>query len=219
MSSIFSSNQIGDESSLVIAYNQKPRQKGCALYHNMVTSKGFITISNILREYSKGNFTYLLQNLSNINYTTLSVELYKLKRYNRDYELIRRTLVFSLQGLLQCVYQTQELQSTLLAMPQYKDAYSTLHDNTLLAAYLDKLSKSFSGIFPEATITPTAATIKPEILEYIKLYGFPENAVFEADKLAQIIEELNKEDTDSDTNTDMEIDMNDWTNWTNWTEY
>jgi hypothetical protein len=34
MSSIFNSNQIGDESSLVIAYKQKPRQKGSVNYIN-----------------------------------------------------------------------------------------------------------------------------------------------------------------------------------------
>ena len=207
MSALFRSNQIGNNSDCILAsksynFNNYNKHKHL-LYHNLVISNCFIQISELMYQYSKGNFEYLITNLNNISFSKLSLELYKLKKNKHPvYELIRINLVHSLEGLLQCVYQSKELQSTLLLVAKYKEGYTILHDKTLLQEYLDNLKNSFSSL-PECIIKPVQAVIKPEIIEYIKLYGFPANAIFEADKLAEIIDKLNGESdssSDSDNN-------------------
>jgi hypothetical protein len=36
----------------------------------------------------------------------------------------------------------------------------------------------------------TIAVVRPEIMEYIRLYGFPCGAIFETDKLAEIVAQI-----------------------------
>ena len=192
MVSLFSSNQIGNNSDCIFAISKiKSNNYKYNLYHNLVISKCFIQISDLMYQYSKGNFEYLITNLNNINFSKLSTELYKLKKCKyHTYELIRTNITHALEGLIQCIYQSQELQSTLLIMNQYKESYIILHDKELLQKYLDQIKNSYNPL-PDCIITPIKAIVKPEVVEYIKLYGFPANAVFESDKLAQIIDKLN----------------------------
>ena len=45
-------------------------------------------------------------------------------------------------------------------------------------------------------------TIRPEYIEYIKLYGFPNNLIFDPDKLAQIIAGTNPQHPPSNLNNE-----------------
>jgi hypothetical protein len=46
-------------------------------------------------------------------------------------------------------------------------------------------------LFPETSIQVIAATVKPEYAQYIKRFGFPPGGVFEMDKLAMAMRDLN----------------------------
>ena len=67
---------------------------------------------------------------------------------------------------------------------------SILTDPKKLREYIDNLNKKHSLILPSAEVTVVAAKIKPEYLEYIKLYGYPAGGIFDMDKLGEIIERL-----------------------------
>ena len=165
------------------------------LYHNLVISNAFIKINEILCEYAKGNFAYVIEHLSFIDYSALSQELHMLEyKNNPDYEKIRGSLIKALEGLLQCVYQTTNCANEHTQMLMYKEGYDILHNQQLLSDYLASLKNKFSSTFlPDTFITAKAAIVKPEILRYIQIYGFPCNAIFNPDRLAEIIENLKEE--------------------------
>jgi hypothetical protein len=39
-------------------------------------------------------------------------------------------------------------------------------------------------LFPDIEVTSIGATLKPEVAEYIKLFGLPQKGIFETDKMA-----------------------------------
>ena len=55
-----------------------------------------------------------------------------------------------------------------------------------LRDYVNNLKKNVS-IFPEMNVTIIRAEIKPEYAEYIKLYGYPQGGIFDMDRLADIL--------------------------------
>ena len=157
------------------------------IYCDLVLSQCFKNINTILKSYASGDFSYVIQNLNINDYNTLAVGLYKLQNLNYPcYEQIRKTLTYTLEGLRQCVIQTQLLQQLKEQMAIFKEGYDILHDNVLLKEYLERMENKFK-ILQDAEYSAPLLTIRPEYLEYIKLYGFPENLIFDPDKLAEII--------------------------------
>lgn len=157
------------------------------IYCDLVLSQCFKNINTILKSYASGDFSYVIQNLNINDYNTLAVGLYKLQNLNYPcYEQIRKTLTYTLEGLRQCVIQTQLLQQLKEQMAIFKEGYDILHDNALLKEYLERIENKFK-ILQDAEYSAPLLTIRPEYLEYIKLYGFPENLIFDPDKLAEII--------------------------------
>ena len=157
------------------------------IYCDLVLSQCFKNINTILKSYASGDFSYVIQNLNINDYNTLAVGLYKLQNLNYPcYEQIRKTLTYTLEGLRQCVIQTQLLQQLKEQMAIFKEGYDILHDKVLLKEYLERIENKFK-ILQDAEYSAPLLTIRPEYLEYIKLYGFPENLIFYPDKLAEII--------------------------------
>ena len=157
------------------------------IYCELVSNQGFKNINNILKSYAEGDFNYVIQHLNINDYNTLAVGLYRLQNLNYPcYEQIRKALTYTLEGLRQCVIQTQLLQQLKEQMAIFKEGYDILHDKELLKEYLERIENNFK-ILPDATYTAPLLAIRPEYLEYIKLYGFPENLIFDPDKLAEII--------------------------------
>lgn len=160
---------------------------GGNIYCDLVLSSCFKQITKILQAYALGDFSYVIQNLDMNDYNALAVGLYKLQNLNYPcYEQIRKSLTSTLTGLMQCVIQTQLLQNLQQRLATYKEGYDILHDRVLLKEYLERIENNFK-ILPDAKYSVPLLTIRPEYLEYIKLYGFPENLIFDPDKLAQII--------------------------------
>ena len=161
------------------------------IYDKLVESKAFKNISNILNYYNIGNFNYVINNLNINDYVTFSKQLLSLKSTNQSninnnsYNSIRNFISITLQGLLQCVYQ-----SILLKQLQYKidsnaNNLDLLNDRVKLSKYLAEMNK-LTSIFPNQAVNTIGVTLKPIYSEYIKLFGFPKDGIFNTDKLASI---------------------------------
>jgi hypothetical protein len=68
---------------------------------------------------------------------------------------------------------------------------SILYNVQLLKEYLETLTKKTFTIFPEQKVSTSKIKLRPEYDVYIKRYGFPKNGAFNAEQLAEIINELN----------------------------
>jgi len=171
----------------MFTYNNGTSGGGGNIYCDLISTRCFKNINTILQSYASGDFSYVIQNLDINDYNTLAVGLYKLQNLNYPcYEEIRKSLTYTLQGLQQCVFQTQLLQNLQQQIITYKEGYEILHNNALLKEYIEQLRKSMQ-VFPSMTVSTQLLDIRPEYLEYINLYGFPENLIFDPDKLAEII--------------------------------
>ena len=164
-------------------------------YHRL--SEVIESINLLLDEYSKGNFQTVAEIFTQGLYQALSVRLVKLRNLHcdfKDYEKIRKSTVLALQGLYQSVMQYanyNNLNTMYDACKERSDRLtSILTDPKKLREYIDNLNKKHSLILPSAEVTVVAAKIKPEYLEYIKLYGYPAGGIFDMDKLGEIIERL-----------------------------
>jgi len=190
----------------MFTYNNNTSGSGGNIYCDLVLSSCFKQITKILQAYALGDFNYVIQNLDMNDYNALAVGLYKLQNLNYPcYEQIRKSLTSTLTGLRQCVIQTQLLQNLQSQLATYKEGYDILHDNALLKEYIKHLGKHMQ-LFSGATYTVPTLNIRPEYLEYITLYGVPENLIFDPDKLAQIIAGTNPQHPPSNPNNNVEIE-------------
>jgi hypothetical protein len=123
-------------------------------------------------------------------YNKLSVELNNIK-YEEDanYENIRKSILLSVQGLLQAKTLYTNLVSSQQNNQWLMEQNSILYDTTKLNQYIQQLMSERS-LFPPQSFTLIAATLRPEYAEYIRLYGFPESGIFDMDRLAVILENI-----------------------------
>ena len=148
---------------------------------------GIISILNpIIEKYSIGDFIYVLENFTQVKYYELVQEIYKLKQdatIYPEYEMIRLSINNIIEGLNKAVQLYIDYQSNKLQLTTTTKRANILDDMTELRKYINSLVGSIN-LFPDIAITSVAATLKPEIAIYIKLYGFPTGGIFNSDKLA-----------------------------------
>jgi hypothetical protein len=134
-------------------------------------------LEHLLKLYSTGNYTKLQEELTYEVYNKLAQSL-----FNESYDKsIGYTNVYSaLNRALEGLYK-----STLI---------EEAHKNEIadLNGKLDLAKNPAGGLLSVTAQMEVIAEVKPEILEYIRLYGFPEGAVFETGKLAEITKRLNR---------------------------
>jgi hypothetical protein len=119
-------------------------------------------------------------------YNSLALQLNAIRQNAKNYpqyETIRISTTRALSGLYQGVLQYGVLANTEANLKTVTERASILDDVEKLKKYIDSLLGSRS-ILPDSKVTIIKAEIKPEFVEYINLYGFPEGGVFEPDKLA-----------------------------------
>ena len=151
-------------------------------------------IYHLLLEFSLGEFEHVASKLSMDYYNSISEMLLEIKmdpiKYP-EYELVRATLSKTFIGLFQArsLYLSYLEEKKIAEALQAKAAILDNLDS--LKEYIQNMNQNtMADIFPPANITTLPVIIKPEYLEYIKLYGFPENALFDTDKLAEILMRL-----------------------------
>lgn len=151
------------------------------------------SINSLMREYSRGNFYAVANILTQEMYKKLSINLaglvFEPNKYT-DYEIIRASSTSALAGLYQSIIQYTEYVDIQAQLEICKEHDAILHDPKLLQEWINQMNKR-SQLFPDSNVQVIAATLKPEYAEYIKQFGFPEGAVFETDKLALILKQLN----------------------------
>lgn len=146
-----------------------------------------VIIQKLLFEFSIGNFNYTASILTNRYYNYLSVKLSQIIYPDYPiYEQLRITVKYALQGLYRAIQQYAILTDKKLQLKTVLEKASILDDMKKLKAYVDGL-KGSTQLLPDLFITAPLARIKPEYAEYIKLYGFPPNGVFDMDKLGAIL--------------------------------
>jgi hypothetical protein len=146
-----------------------------------------IIIQKLLFEFSLGNFQYVTSILTRKYYQYLSIKLTQIM-YNDYpiYEQLRITIKYALQGLYKAIQQYQILLETNIKLASVTERASILDDMKKLKEFVKTL-KGGGNIFPDLIISAPMAKIKAEYLEYIQLYGYPSNGVFDMDKLGAIL--------------------------------
>jgi hypothetical protein len=146
-------------------------------------------INKLMTEFSKGNFYTVANILTKELYNKTSLKLSDLavpaNKYP-EFEIIRGSCTSSLAGLYQSVIQYSTLVDTQTQLEICKEHESILHDRVKLQEWINQLNQR-KILFPDSKVQAMKATLKPEYAEYIKHFGFPEGAVFEADKLAFVL--------------------------------
>jgi hypothetical protein len=163
------------------------------------------SINILFEEYYQGHFETVAHVFTLGVYQELSVKLLNIRNLRcdfKDYETIRRATTHALGGLYQSILQYSRINNLTTMFENCKERSSILTDPEKLKEYINSLNKS-RKIFPDSTVQIIAAKIKPEYLEYIKLYGYPPGGVFDMDKLGEIIKRLsNHAPSDSESESD-----------------
>lgn len=163
-------------------------EKGSELLLNYYAKLASIVsaINTMMYEYSLGRFAVVSKVLTQQLYNSLALQLNAIRQNAKNYpqfETIRISTTRALGGLYQGVLQYGVLANTEANLKAVTERASILDDVEKLKKYIDSLLGSRS-ILPDSKVTIIKAEIKPEFVEYINLYGFPEGGVFEPDKLA-----------------------------------
>jgi len=155
-------------------------------------STAFYNIQLINTEYLKGNYAYLTANLTSTQYLEYTNELYKLKAFtnSQSYEQVRTILLTMLENLQKTVMVLFEKQNMEYLISNSREKLDILNNIEKLTEYLHKLKLQAQVIFPESNVRMTSVKINPTYTRYIELYGFPQNGIFDGDKLTRIDQQL-----------------------------
>jgi len=152
-------------------------------------SRYISSIKTLTDEYAKGEISVVATILTQDTYNKMSIDLNALKTDHTRYpyyENLRLSTCSTFSGLYQSIIQYTNLIHIQTELTKAQEKANILDDPAKLQDYINEL-KTQRSIFPESIVkTEVAATIKPEYVEYIRLYGFPAGSVFEMDKLAEI---------------------------------
>jgi hypothetical protein len=148
------------------------------------------SIQALTDEYAQGEFALVAGILTQSTYNQMAIELNDLAQdpaVYPDYEILRKTIVSAFAGIYQSIIQYSNLLETETQLAAAQEMANILKDPEKLQDYINK-QKSRRALFPESKVKlNTAAQLKPEYAEYIRLYGFPQGGVFDMDKLAEIL--------------------------------
>lgn len=152
-------------------------------------SKYSKSLKPLFTAYQEGRYNQLNNLLSQANYQDYSVQIRRLKegkRRYKEYEDLRELTTNSLQGMYRAYQQFGDNKDLRQQLRNIQDAEEILYNPALLHEYLQTLQPA-SYSLPAANVTAIAATLRPEYAEYIRLYGYPEDGIFDMDLLADIL--------------------------------
>ena len=102
-----------------------------------------------------------------------------------------RTLHRTLEGILQSISLYNEFETFKVACEAYHVSHEILYDPEKLRKFIDELSnnRSISGLDVEAALT-VQPSLKIHIQAYMDQHGWPENFIFDSNKMARILVDL-----------------------------
>lgn len=190
LSPVYKNSVLGDNINDVYGNETSKNKKLINMYKKLADL--MTTINMLLSEYSKGHISEVASILTHDAYNDLAIKLSALAvpatKYP-EYETIRASTATTLAGLRQSIIQYVECLDCEEKLVLAKEHESILYDPVKLKAYIETLKQN-RQIFPESNVKVIPATLKPEYAAYVKLFGFPEGAVFETDKLAFVLQQL-----------------------------
>jgi len=159
---------------------------------NLLNSTTAIYIGQVLNLYYLGDFENVFKFLSTSRITELTISLQKYEKNSISYptyEKTRKNLIASLQLLTQQNTLYLSLISTNNKLTNVQNQANILNNINSINQYLEELSKNISvfNTSPQKIIT---AQISEEYALYITRYGYPLGGVFDAQKLEQIVYEI-----------------------------
>ena len=148
----------------------------------------YLQIIDLSKLYSEGNFIELKTELTNEKYASLSISLGRLRSANAEYEMIRASTLSFLKGIKRANIQNTQLEDCINSYMIVKDRADILDDMDRLRQFISDLNtKANSNVFGDHSVTASvSALISPEYLLYIEEFGFPQDGVFDSEKLANI---------------------------------
>jgi len=157
-------------------------------------SKVVETVNTLMTEYSKRNLYEIENILTPQAYNSISMGFANLAAnpvQYPEYENIRKSSTTALAGLYQSILQYSNYVNVETQLELAQQKVDILYNPELLKQFISNM-KNNRQLFPESVVQAPVATLKPEYAEYVKLYGFPEGAVFDPDKLAGILRQMQK---------------------------
>ena len=146
-------------------------------------------INKFLLQYSLGNYQVVVNMFTRDVNNRLAIALKMLAQspiMYPEYEIIRQTANYALQGLNKVIIQHLTLVDTTAKLVACEENESILYDSVKLQAYIDNL-KGSTFLFEDIDVSIVQATILPEVAAYISQYGYPPGGIFDTDKMATIL--------------------------------
>jgi hypothetical protein len=141
-----------------------------------------------LNYYAEGDFRSIKKYLTSDKYIALVGSLGRLIITDPNVSVLRTSALSSLQGLQRAHVQYTQLVDATASYKVVKERAAILDDVDLLKAFLLALNaRSNASILGEYKIESSiSAAIPPAYLLYIQLFGFPQDGVFDVNKLAGV---------------------------------
>lgn len=192
-------------SELLELLNEVKKNKCCdvsVLFNYLKLANIVKKISVLFKYYSSGNLEMLSKELTIGLYEEYSNEIVMLKFSNTDdckcvngifdenYEIFRTSILDCLTGLMRTITLYNELVVCQRQLKNCEENEAILNDINALIEQINKLKKQFR-VFENTIIESPTLNLKQQYLEYIIRYGIPINGIFDAEKLGEIINELN----------------------------
>ena len=147
-----------------------------------------VELMAMLALYAVGDFASIKTVLTVDKFITLSRSLGRLVIIDPTYKLLQTSALSSLQGLQRAYVQNTQLNEANDQLEIAENRAAILDNMDLLKEYINDLNtKTHTSVFGDYTIAAAVPALIPAAyLAYIQLYGFPEDGVFDVEKLAKI---------------------------------
>lgn len=189
------------------------------IYFKILEERVVCKIEEYLLLFRAGDFDKLSEIYSIPEHIALSSVVYNVntQAYNalpcHIYGTFKKYISWAyktLDGLSKATILWKEYQAAKRTAEKYQLDSETLRDMSKLEEYIKGLKEKRirdKFLLGETNISLSVAPkIRPEVKEYIKRYNIPEDGLFDAEKMANVIEYLeNKQCSDSDDDTDSVI--------------
>lgn len=166
----------------------------CSDDKNMLNLAKFsVKLYELMSYFTRNDMNYLMVHFNYDEYIKIGGELYKLKlnpTIYPEYEQIRSVLKLTIELLYSYTVQFKKVKDVDKAVKKIEEQEKILNSMALLKDRIKELQKQVN-LFEDTNISMPEVQVRFEMIVYMQRYGFPENGVFDTDKLQEIIDELN----------------------------
>ncbi len=146
----------------------------------------------IMNNYINKQFTEVTENIKTPDYTQLIRKIFNAKLTSLpEFEKVRVILVDIMGMLSQGSLQYKEKIGLKQQLDAALERAGILDDMDLLQEFINNLKQSMCLLPPTFVTSQTVGILKPQYAQYINLYGYPENHIFNPELLGQILNQLN----------------------------